>query len=443
MPGLKLSWENQIRRFTETHRKQSVRNFSWMMMGQGLGYFFQAVYFVLLTRLLGSLEYGIFVGAFAFTSLLAPYSSLGMGTVFLRYASAVPELFAPYWGNILMASLSLSGVIVAALVVLSSHILDPASARLVLMAAIANCFCTQLVMECGRVFQAAEKMRVTALLNLLTNAGRVITALGMLLLLHRASAYQWTVASVIVSVLSALAAVITVMVTFGAPKFSPSLLKKRAWEGFGFSFATSSSSVYNDVDKTLLSHYGMNRANGIYTTAYRIIDFATMPLYALRDAMIPKLFQAARDGIEPAAALGYRLLKRSLLLNLVIFILLLVTAPILPMIVGRGFAGSVSAVRWLALIPVLRSIHQMTGTVLLAAGYQKYRTATQLVAAGFNFLINLWLIPHFGWLGAAWASLATDGSLALANWVTLEVLRRSQRNAKLSLQAIPVEGTDR
>ncbi len=435
MTRLKLSWENQIRRFTDARRKQSVRNFSWMMMGQGLGYLFQAGYFILLTRLLGSLEYGVFVGAFAFTSLLAPYSSLGMGTVFLRYASAVPELFAPYWGNILMASISLSGVIVTALVVLSPHILDPASARLVLMAAIGNCFCTQLVMECGRVFQAAEKMRITALLNLLTNAGRVIAVLGMLLLFHHASAYQWTVASVTVSSLSALAAVTIVMVTFGAPKFSLGLLKDRAWEGFGFSFATSSSSVYNDVDKTMLSHYGMNIANGIYTTAYRVIDFATMPLYALRDAMIPKLFQAARVEIEPAAVLGYRLLKRSFLLNLVFCVLLLLTAPLLPMIVGKGFAGSVSAVRWLALIPALRSIHQMTGSVLLAAGYQKYRTATQLAAAGFNFLINLWLIPHFGWIGAAWASLATDGSLALANWITLEVLRRRQRHAKLDIQA--------
>jgi O-antigen/teichoic acid export membrane protein len=189
------------------------------------------------------------------------------------------------------------------------------------------------------------------------------------------------------------------------------------------------------VDKTMLSHYGMNRANGIYTTAYRIIDFATMPLYALRDAMIPRLFQAAREGIEPAAALGYRLLKRTLLLNLGFFVLLLLTAPLVPMVVGKGFLGSVAAVRWLAFIPVLRSIHQMTGTVLLASGYQRYRTANQLVAAAFNFLLNLWMIPHYGWMGAAWASLATDGALAAANWLTLEVLRRRDRQATLQAQA--------
>jgi O-antigen/teichoic acid export membrane protein len=428
MLSLKFSRKDVHRRFTELRRKQSAQNFGWMMMGQGLGYFCQAAYFIVLTRLLGSLQYGIFAGAFAFTSLFAPYSSLAMGTIFLRHASGLPELFAPYFGNILMACFAFSGLLTAVLVLLSHHILNPDSARLVFLAAIGNCLCAQLVTECARVFQSAEKMQVTAMLSLLTNAVRALTALGLLLLIHRASAWQWTIASVIVSAISALAAVIAVLMTFGAPKFRPSLLKQRAWEGFGFSFATSSSSVCNDVDKTMLSHYGMNSANGIYTTAYRIIDFATMPTYALRDATITKLFQAARGGIESATAFGSRMLKRSFLLSLVLFVLLLLAAPILPMVVGKGYAGSVAALRWLAFIPALRSIHQMTGVVLLATGFQNYRTANQLIVAGFNFLLNLWLIPHYGWIGAAWSSLAADGALALANWVTLQVLRRREGN---------------
>jgi O-antigen/teichoic acid export membrane protein len=46
---------------------------------------------------------------------------------------------------------------------------------------------------------------------------------------------------------------------------------------------------------------------------------------------------------------------------------------------------------------------------------QKYRTASQLVAAAFNFCLNLWLIPTHGWLGAAWASLITDAALGAMN----------------------------
>ena len=45
-----------------------------------------------------------------------------------------------------------------------------------------------------------------------------------------------------------------------------------------------------------------------------------------------------------------------------------VLAPLIPLLVGRGFAESVSALRWLCLIPVFRSIHGATGSVLTGAG---------------------------------------------------------------------------
>ena len=63
-------------------------------------------------------------------------------------------------------------------------------------------------------------------------------------------------------------------------------------------------------------------------------------------------------------------------------------APLIPLLVGRGFAESVSALRWLCLIPVFRSIHGATGSVLTGAGLQRYRSVTQIMAAVGNFGIE-------------------------------------------------------
>ena len=415
---------DRLQRMTVVIKKRSMRSFAWMLVGQGLGYCFQAVYFVILTRLLGPVEYGIFVGAFAYTSLFAPYSSLGTGTLFLRYASDHPELVAKYWGNILLSSISLSAFFIPILVLLGHLALSPSSAHLVFLAAIANCLCAQVVTECARMFQSAEKMHLAATLSLITSASRVLAALAMLYLLHRATSWQWTIASTAISIVSLGVVMIAVYCCFGAPQFDLHLLRIRALEGLGFSFASSSSSISNDIDKTMLSHYGLNHANGIYTTAYRIIDFATMPTYALREASIPRLFRSAREGIEPPIALGYCLLKRSGILSSFAFLALVLSAPLLPIVVGRDFAESIAAIRWLAFIPVFRSIHQMTGSVLLVTGYQKYRTANQIFVAVFNMLANLWAIPHYGWRGAAWTSLATDGVLAIANLTMLQIIRQ-------------------
>ena len=149
-----------------------ARNAGWMMAGQGAGFLFQAAYFILLAHLLGSTEYGIFAGAFAFTGLVAQCSSLGTGTVFLRYVSGNPKKFAPYWGNILLATIGTSTFLMVILPVLGRYILNPASARLVLLATIANCLCVQLTLESGRIFQCAEKLHGTAILKLGRRTGR-------------------------------------------------------------------------------------------------------------------------------------------------------------------------------------------------------------------------------------------------------------------------------
>jgi O-antigen/teichoic acid export membrane protein len=98
-------------------------------------------------------------------------------------------------------------------------------------------------------------------------------------------------------------------------------------------------------------------------------------------------------------------------------------APAIPHLLGRSFSESVTALRWLCLLPVFRSFHLSAGDALTGAGHQKLRLGSQAFAAAFNFGANLYLIPHYGWLGAAWSSLATDGLLGIFNWTVLLAVR--------------------
>ena len=203
----------------------------------------------------------------------------------------------------------------------------------------------------------------------------------------------------------------------------PRLLVARLGEGLNFSFAGSTQSAYNDIDKAMLSHYGMNVANGIYTMAYRIVNIATIPVSALDAAALPRYFRRSQQGAHAVKNLSFRLAWRAASSGLLMSGCMFLAAPIIPRIVGRGFTESVSALRWLCLIPAFRGLHQLTGSAVTGMGFQRYRTVAQLAAAAFNFALNLWLIPRYGWLGAAWASLATDGGLAIVNWLMLHNLQ--------------------
>ena len=416
------------------HKHSLKRNVGWMFVGQGVGYALRAGYFVLMARLLGVVQYGIVVGAFALVNLAANYSRLGSGTVMLRYVSADTKRFALYWGHVLLVLMIGGSLVVLLLKVIAPYALVRSSSQIVVVLAVGMCVFEQLTISSTQVFQAFQQMRITAFLNLLTSLIRFLAAGAMLMLIRHATAIQWAWASMIASSIAALIAVGFVTVRFGWPKFMPGLIKTRGIEGIEYAFSDSTTNAYDDLDKAMLGHYGMNAANGIYTMAYRIIEMATMPIVSLKMAAEPRLFELNERGTIHATNLGNRLLKRAVVLGLGVSAILFLFAPLVPLLVGKSFAEGVLALRWLCLIPVFRSVHYITGITLTGIGLQRYRTITQVVAVLMNIGLNLWLIPRFSWHGAAWSSLATDASLGLMNWT---VLRRVIRKAVSLSQVSP------
>lgn len=396
-----------------------AHNAGWMLVGQGLNLLLQAGYYILLARLLGVREYGVFAGAFAFAAIATPYSSLGSGLLFVRYVSTRADNFAAYWGNILLATFGMGLLLTILLYMIAPHLLNPESASLILLVALGDCVCRQLVSCIGQIFQAFEQLRMTAATNILVSFLRLMAIAFLALFCHRATAWKWALASLIVSALAAIMTSAFVIVRYGRPRFSLQLLLSKFQEGFGFSLAGSTQSAYNDIDKTMLSHYGLNIANGIYTMAYRIVDVATIPITALDAAVLPRYFYLSREKSASVVNLSVRLARRAAFLGLIMSICMFFAAPLIPLTVGIGFKDSEMALRWLCLIPVFRGVHQLTGSAITGLGFQRYRTTAQFSVAAINVGLNLWLIPRYGWLGAAWASVASDGTLALTNWSML------------------------
>jgi O-antigen/teichoic acid export membrane protein len=310
--------------------------------------------------------------------------------------------------------------------VVGYRILDPATASVVVMTAIGTVLCEQLTTSATQAFQAHQSMKMAAILGQLISLFRTFTAIGMLIALHHTTARVWVVASMIASAGAAFVALAAVTIKLGWPHFKPLLAMKHVGEGVEYSFAASTTSAYNDLDKTMLSHYGMAAANGIYGLAYRVIDVGTTPLVAIQLASEPRLFQLAESGTEGPIKLGRRLLRHGIMVSAAAALAMFLFAPVLPMLTGKGFVEAIAALRWLCLIPVFRSVHQITGSVLTSLGLQRYRTITQITAVVINVGLNLWLIPRYSWHGAAWSSLATDGSLGLLNWCVLQRFCRQQ-----------------
>jgi O-antigen/teichoic acid export membrane protein len=407
-----------------------VRNAGWMFAGQGLSVLCQATYFILLARLLGSTEYGRYVGALSMATILSQYSALGSREVFIRYVGGDPEKFSLYWGNILVTTFGLGTLFVGMMTFVAPRFASTYSWKMLLCVAVGDCLCAQLTAGAGRVFQAFERMYVTAGLSVLINLLRALVAGFMLWHLHSGTAQQWAVASLIVASLAAIVAVASVTRAFGKPAFSPALLRQRTGEGFVFALSYSTDGVYNNVDKALLGHYGMNAANGVYTMAYRLIDVSTAPITSIHSSAFPTFFRRGVDGVSSTARYALQILKRTAPLALLSSMGLLLLAPILPHFLGKGFTESVSVLRWLCVLPIFRSFQLSAGDALTGAGHQRIRLGIQASAAALNLGVNLYLIPRYSWQGAAWSSLATDGLLAVCNWAAIASLIAKKRQQR-------------
>ncbi len=404
-----------------------TRNAAWMFGGQCLSVGFQTGYFVLLARLLGPREYGIYMGVVAASAILSQYTALGSGFIFLKHVSGDRSAFARYWGNTLLATAVAGVPLVLILGVCSSWMLPKAGIVLVLVVGLGDSLLAQLTSCVSQVFQAVQEMQFTAGLLFLSNLLRFLLILGIVLISGHASSLQWAMWALVVSGVVAAVAVVAVSVRLGRPDF-PGVRFLFSHTGEGLVFAATSSSVnaYNDLDKVLLSHYGMESANGIYSVAYRIVNLATIPITSIYMAAVPAFFAFGESRLGESLALTRKLFSRTAFISCCSAAGMAFLAPVLPRILGEGFAGSVSALRWLSLIPLFRSIQWSAGDVLMGMGRQNLRLYLQSSAVFFNLGLNLYLIQKYSWHGAAWASLATDGLLGVAMWVALGQVTRAQ-----------------
>lgn len=400
-------------------------NTAWMTAGQGLRLVIQAVYFALIARSLGVVNYGAFVSVVALASILSPFSMLGGGNLLIKHIAQKSRSFSELWGAALtMTGLCGSGFLV--LVVLLSHfVLPPAiPMRLVLLVATSDLIAQNIALMAGQAFQAYEKLHWTAGITVGISISRLLAMISLLMVQRHPNALQWGYAYFVSTVLIMGIALYCVSTQLGPPRFALYESMTDIREGFYFSASQSAQTIYNDIDKTMLAKLDTLAATGIYGAAYRIIDASFSPVSALLYAAYPGFFRAGKGGVRSAFAYGKPLLRRAFMYAALVSGALLLLAGLVPYVLGPEYVLTVVALRLLSPLPMLKATHYFLSDTLTGSGHQGLRSALQAGVAAFNVLINLWLIPAYSWRGAAWSSIASDFLLVCAVGTAVLVLWR-------------------
>lgn len=405
----------------------------WMLLSKLFNVVMQALYFIIVARILGAKDYGSFIGVTALASIIFPFLSLGGEHLLVKYVSINKAVFSTYWGNTLVL-LAVNGTVLTGLLLLLSPIIFEQNIAIetIFLILLADLLCLGILDVGGKALMAVNMIKKNAQLSILNTCGKLLAALSLVVFFDKPNAHTWAslylVSSLIMAGLSF--SVITKLIGDPKPKFPE--LKSRIGEGVYFSISGSAQNINANLDKTMLTSLASATATGIYGSAYRFIDVGNVVLLAVFGATYTRFFEHGASGIKSSLAFARKLLPLLTAYAIVSVTGYLVFAPLIPVLLGAEYQEAIGALRWLAPLPAIAAFQFLAADTLTGAGHQKARSIVQVSSAILNIGFNFWLIPIYSWKGAAWATLFSDSLRLICLWIIILVLYRRASKSEVS-----------
>ncbi len=400
---------------TNGHRKY-LSNTAWLVVGKCIKMLLSLVIGIFVARHLGPSEYGLMSYVISFVTLFTFFATLGMDNILRPELIRHPDARDRYLGSALV--IKLCGAVVALLLVVLTTLLagiDSRTRTLIIVYACSAIFqsfnAIQLFFESqvqGRYGVQAELFQtvaggllkfyliaVSASLELFVLVALLEWALlaGGLVFLYRKEGHQ-------LSVWQAEWATCA------------SLLKK----SYPLILSGMTIVIYQRIDQIMLKHMCGTSVVGYYAVALRFCALvAFIPIQAGR-ALMPALVNARkhdRAEYQRRTQLFFDLLVWT---SIVTASGLSISAPILiRLLYGQEYAASIPLLQVVAWKEVFAAMAVCSGQWIVIEGLQRYAPIRNLAGCSLNVILNLILIPRWGALGSAWATIF---SIAMAGFIT-------------------------
>ncbi len=417
------------------HLKNILRNTFSLGIGRTIGIVVSAINFIIVARYLGVEKFGIYTSVLAILRIITPLASYGAplllvqrhsegyGFIHLRRYVRLIFLTAAFW---YMFALSTSYIV-----------LPSFSSRLLLFVTLMF-FSDVLLVALHELFfamyQSTDKVHLSVPYAIAVQAIRLAVNLflvwvGYLSLITIATVQVMANAFVLYFFWQSICRRIGQHFEGEIKTLPP--FKADFSLGLYFSFSLLSKSVYNDIDKTMLPRLASLSSAGLYSSAYRILEMAFIPLISFLTVTFPRFLKAGETGKKSILQFLASIFPWTICYGLLATLILFFSAPLIPYFLGQEYAQAINIIRWLSPIIFLMGILYPLADTLTGLGRQPLRTKIQVAVLFLNIVLNLVLIPRMGWLGAAVVSLVSQGMLGLGMFAGIVFTRAECKLAEL------------
>jgi O-antigen/teichoic acid export membrane protein len=202
-------------------------------------------------------------------------------------------------------------------------------------------------------------------------------------------------------------------------QLEPALFRSWIRAGIPLAITYLLTTVYFKLDVPILQHYRSYAEVGWYTFAYRPFEALLFIPATLRTVVFPVLSIYYRAAPNRVLASADKLFKGLAIIGWPITVGLFLLAQQFIDALTSQYPQSAASLRILALAVVFMFVDNTFAAVLNAIDRQKLYAYVALIGLAINFGLNIILIPRFGYLGASWATVATEIGLVLTGWLAL------------------------
>ena len=389
--------------------KTIFNNMSWLLVSQIIASICGFIWTILMARYLGVSKYGILGFGISLTGILAITLDFGISSHIVRSVATDYDSAPKYLGNVIpLKSIFSIGTFVLTLIILIIMKADQITITVTLLFSIETIINTFKNLLNG-VFQAFEEGKYQGIGNIISNL--LLFAFILITIYTDLDIYGITFSYILANLIALIYEYYVLNKHIIKPKFefNWSFCKKVTLLSIPFALASFFYTIYYSIDVVMLTHLVGAYPTGIYNAAYKLISVLTL-FYSIYVAVI---FPAMNKFYKNDERLLTISLEKSIkYLSLIMVPIAVATMfyskDIIQLIYGNTFDAASSALSILIWTVCLLFINGACAMLLQASHKEVTVTKIYAIAAIFNIVLNIFMIPHYSYNGAAFTTVMSD-----------------------------------
>jgi O-antigen/teichoic acid export membrane protein len=383
------------------------------------------IVFPRVVRALGPAAYGRLGFAAAVAGFFGLLASPGFSTYALREAARNSERVSFLVKHVLGARIVFASASYALLAIFTLFF-APRDGQTRLLIMLSGLAFVASSLDTQWIFAARSRMSIIAVRGALAQ----LAYAGLLLALVRGSRDAWIIpsAALFSLVLSTLLVWLPARRQYHipTPEISP-----QAWNTFlpiclMMGFSSLMSMIYDQIDVVMLKYFRPDAELGTYVASYALMTMSMSFLPILGQVFLPLLSGTA--GQDLAAEKKYLRWFGNATVGLALPIAVggfILAVPLTQFVFGNQYSGSGVLFRWLTLTLIAGPAASYFGARLVPNGREKKYFISVFAGAVTNVVLNLFFIPRYGAIAAAFTTALSQGVVALMSYYFAKDLPRT------------------